>query len=420
MRSPFGMVIISLVAVIVLSTAHLAADPWLGDAQSVAESPNPQYRPAVGFNSVDDEYLVVWDEEDDLGISSVAGVRVGADGQVHSFAFYISDPAVESYEAEVAFDPVLNRYLVVWNSGYSGSVDVVGRFIPSGGPSPSYPEFTIASSSPDRFNPAVVHCPDLAEYLVVWENYGAASPNRIVAQRWAADGSGAITSELVITDAATHRAKPKVAWNSGVSEYLIVYEKTSAGGEMDIWATRLSWSGGVLGTEVGIAGWPGPEIEPDLATCRGIALVAWKGGVGTDSKVYSRLVHGDGTVGAIVSDLSGSESDHKRPAVSCSESGAEFLISWEGAYSFNRDVLAAFVEMDGFSGGSFEVYRSQGATLDFTAPDVVFGSGGKALVVWEDDRPDGTSQDIAGRLVGGRLFYDDFESGDMRFWSDVQ
>jgi len=412
--------VLALGVIVVLSTVNLAADHWLGDVQTLVDSDYFQVRPSIAYNSVDDEYLLVWDEEGDGGISRVAGVRVNADGQVPFFAFFISDPAVESYKAEVAFDSVLNRYLVVWNTGYGGSQDVVGRFIPSSGPSSSYPEFTIASSAPDRFNPTVAYCPSLGEYLVVWENYGAASPNRIVAQRWAADGSGTITSGLIITDAVTHRAKPKVVWNASVSEYLIVYEKTSSGGEVDIWATRLSWSGGVLGSEVGIAGWPGPEIEPDLATCRGKSLVAWKGGIGADSKVYSRLVHGDGTVGAIVSNLSGTESYHKVPAVSCSEGGAEFLVSWEGAYSLTRDVLAAFVDMDGVSEGSFEVYRSQGATLDFTNPDVVFGSGGKALVVWEDDRPDGTSQDIAGRLVGSRLFYDDFESGDMTFWSDSQ
>ncbi len=319
---------ITLIAVIALSAVTAVADPWLGDVQTLADAEHELWLPAVAYNSVDDEYLVVWDEDGDGGITRVAGVRVNSEGQSPFFAFYISDPAVESYAAEAAYDPILNRYLVVWNSGYDGSRDVVGRFIPSDGPSLSYPEFTIASSAPDRFNPTVAYCPSLAEYLVVWENHGPASPTRIAAQGWAADGSGPITSELIITDASIHRAKPQIAWNESVSEYLIVYEKTLAGGEVDIWATRLSWSGAVLGSEIGVAGWPGPEIEPDIASCRESSLVVWKGGTGTDSKVYSRSIDGNGTVGTIVSNLSGSQSNHKLPSVSCNENGAEFLVAW--------------------------------------------------------------------------------------------
>ncbi len=123
-------------------------------------------------------------------------------------------------------------------------------------------------------------------------------------------------------------------------------------------------------------------------------------------------------VGTIVSNLSGSQSNHKLPSVSCNENGAEFLVAWEGEFSFTRGVLAAFVETDGASQGTFDVWHSQGAPISFTKPDVAFGAHGKALIIWEDDPTDGTSQDIAGRLVGGRLFVDGFESGHRGYWED--
>ena len=408
---------ILLVTMISFLPLCATGDPWLGDAQILAADTPYQFRPAVAYNSVHDEFLVVW-HADVSGINGIFGTFVDSAGLPLGPSFAIGDPGVNQFRADVAYDPANDRYLVVWMSGYSGDLQIFGRFIPPAGPSTTYPVFTIASAAPDRYDPSVAFNPSLGEYLVVWQNYNASTANWISAQRWAADGSGAITPVLTITSGPQYRIRPKVAWNDLTFGYLIVYERTDVGGEVDIWGTRLSWSGSVLGSEIGIAGWPGLEIEPDLASCRGNYLTVWKGGIGTDAKVYSRAVSGSGTVGSIVSDLSGGDSNQYHASVACNESGAEYLVSLEGAANaVAREVLGVFVEIDGTSRGSFQIVRSPTATVDFTRPALAFGSHAEALVAWEENPLDGGSQGIAGRLVGGRLFADGFESGDLGYWA---
>lgn len=414
----------SIVLIVLLTIWNTAAtaDPWMGNTQTLAADAEDQFQPAVAYNSIHDEFLVVW-QADVSGDYEIVGVRVDSAGAPIGSSFAISDPGTSQFAPDVAYDPINDRYIVVWVSDFSGTLtdtDIAGRFIPWDGPSASLAPFGINGALTGQWHPSVAVSQAIGEFLVVWSNIETATPAWISAQRWATDGSGSVTPAFDITSGPEYRINPKVAWNDVESQYLVVYERFIGGNEEDVYGTRLTWAGAVLGTEIGIAGWSDEENQVDVASCRGDYLVVWKGGVDAGSKVYARAVLGDGSVGAVVSNLTGPHPRENQPSVACNENGAEYVMTWElqNAEGY-RGVRGAFIGLDATPRDVYHIYfPGAGQVLDYTRPELAVGDHSEALVAWESDRPDLTSQDIRGRLAGGRLFADGFESGDDNYWAD--
>ncbi len=145
----------------------------------------------------------------------------------------------------------------------------------------------------------------------------------------------------------------------------------------------------------------------------------WSTGSDSTAEIYSRAVSADGSVGPIVANLSGATGYQDGPSVACSESGAQYLAVWQ---RFDTDItvrshgiVGAFIELDGTPAERFTIFERLN-DLDDMHPGIAFGDHGKALVAWDSQRPDLTSTDIVGRLVGDRVFADGFETGDPRYW----
>ena len=364
------------------------------------------------------------------GVDEVFGVRVDSQGAPIGSSFPISGPGNNQWDPAVAYDPVHDRYLVIWTFDYSGDgtdTDILGRFIPWDGPLPSEPVFVVDEALSMQRGSALAYNPETLEFLAVWQDNEEAGPYWILGRRFSADGSNA-SSTFNIIDGPLDTFSPKVAWNSETSEYLVVYDQPNAGGGSDVYGTRLAADGGAIPPAIGIAGWPGGEWDPDVAACRGDFLVVWVASVGAneddDTEVYARAVTGDGSVGIIVADLPGDFTNERDPAVACNEGGGEVFVTWQAMFtdSNNFGVVGAFLELDADpQDGVVSIYApSVGNELDFQSPGLAFGADDHALVAWDSDRPpDGSVIDVHGRFVGNRLFADGFESGDLIYWVDL-
>jgi len=417
------------VFVITLFLANLtvSADPWLGDARILAADQGYQWEAAVAYNSVHDEYLAVW-TTDAAGVEEVYGIRVDSEGVPIGSYFAISEPGYNQWDPAVAYDPVNDRYLVTWTFDYSGNgtdTDIRGRFIPWDGPSQTYRAFGVEVALSNQKNSAIAYNPINLEFLIVWDDHEDGFPFQILGQLLAADGSTA-TSALGIANGPLGCYRPRVAWNRETQQYLVVYQQDGTGNQTDIYGTLLTATGSPVAPAIGIAGWPGGEYDPDLASCRGSFLVVWVGVLpgesDDDTEIFTRAVSGDGIVGSIVTDLPGDYLNERQAAVACNRSGNQYLVSWYAQFtdSLNYGVLGAFVNLDASpQTGTFAVFApTVGNNLDYQYPGIAFNGADRALVAWEADRPpDGTFVDIAGRLVGGRLFADGFESGAETYWA---
>ncbi len=409
---------ILFVSAALLALAHAAAaGPWMANTQTLAMHDPYQLNPVVSYDSVDDEYIVVW-QEDNSPISEIYGVRVDTSGIVIGTPFLISSSSNHSQQdPDVAYDFFNNQYLVVWSYDYSaGDLDIKAVFIPGASTTVST-EFWIDNSTDTTKKPAVVFNPADMNFDVVYD-CGSGFNLRTVA----ADGTG-MGDIQTISGTSSSSWEPDIAWNQAHSQLLLTYEcMADNDGWVDLCALRLTSYASTIGSEIIVA----PHLAdhdispPVVGSCRGSSLIPYwaYNGPTSEATMEAKIVHFDGSMVSV--GQFGHAATVSSIGISCSESAGEYLVTWDrefegsGYYSFG--IVGAFVDTEGHEGNPFIIY----ATPDnfyFTKPSVAYGSRGKTLVAWQSDRPPSTdSTDIRGRLVGNRIFADNFESGGDGLW----
>ncbi len=409
---------ILFVSAALLALAHpAAAGPWMANTQTLAMHDPYQLDPVVSYDSVDDEYLVVW-QEDDSPVSEIYGVRVDTSGMVIGIPFLISSSSGHAQQdPDVAYDFFNNQYLVVWSYDYSdGDLDIKAVFIPGASTTVST-EFWIDDSTATSEKPAVVFNPADIVFDVVYET-GSVFTLRTVA----ADGSG-MGDILTISGTSSSSWEPDITWNQAHSQLLLTYEcMADSDGWVDLCALRLTSYASTIGSEIIVAlHLMDCDISPPVvASCRGSSLIpywTWDGAT-SEETMEAKIVHFDGSMVSV--GQFGIASTVSTIGISCSESAGEYLVTWDRAFEgsgySSYGIVGAFVDTEGHEGDPFIIY----ATPDnfyYTKPSVAYGSRGKALVAWQSDRPPSSdTTDIRGRLVGNRIFADNFESGNDGYW----
>ncbi|MGD2155634.1 MAG: hypothetical protein PVG32_02080, partial [Anaerolineales bacterium] len=73
------------------------------------------FEPAVAYNSLRDEYLVVWSNTRAGGATKdIYARRVRGDGTLLSYWTITHNANFHNYEPDVAYSPLQDEYLVVW------------------------------------------------------------------------------------------------------------------------------------------------------------------------------------------------------------------------------------------------------------------------------------------------------------------
>ena len=396
-----------------------AGSEVLGPIHTVSAYGGDEANPAVAYHPNRDESLVVWQADNGTTLE-IRGCIVGSDGQPAGPAFVLSDPAFgnDQFAPDVAYDPLHDRYVVVWIWDYSGTLtdtDLQGRIVPATGPDPAWPQFTIANPTSGQWSPSVAVPTGLAEFMVAWTDLDGTNPPEIHGRRMASDGSGPVTPAFVIAAGTRPRAQPDLAWNAGTSQYLVVYEVTDAGPELDVAAIRLTWAGGVLGVEFGVADWPGEEHRAAVASCGGASLVIWEGGDDPFSYVYVRPVDEAGAVGpvTVINDAFPGE---QWPAVACDPDSGLFHSVRESVYPGGLIGVAGAVHApSGEVLAEHDVRPVLPDQLESFDPAVAAVGNGRVLAVWEHEYTD-ADRDVEARFLDLDIFNDGFESGGDGRW----
>ena len=385
-----------------LGVASTTAGPHLSGEIVVSDLDNEEYLPDVAYNWKHHEYLVVWHTKWNIGTRDIRAARVSDTGQVLSRFTVYEHATRDSAQPAVAYDPVNDRYLVVWTFdafGNGSNWDLYGRFIPWNGPNAGLTEFPICTWGTHQWNPKVAYGRAMEEFLVVWANeyQSGALPMYISGRRVkAADGSfPGGSSDLTINHATENRINPDVTYNLYRNEYLVVYDNV-----VDIFGIRLT---GDLhhnfGGEFGIAGWPDQEQHPAVAACEGADqyLVAWQSLASGSNDVYARFIRGDGTV-AGVHLVDATTSPDEEPDVACDMSGQQYLIAWQTRYTnLKYGIWGRLAHPDESMDPSFAIVEPYATANRMDL--VVAGGYTNYLVAWEHERAGTSYQDIHGRLI---------------------
>ncbi|MBN2112578.1 MAG: hypothetical protein JW785_00465 [Acidimicrobiia bacterium] len=301
-------------------------------------------------------------------LAASAGAQAEAGGRLPPLVVFDTEisgaPGDQQWPA-IAWNATDNEYLVVWqdtrNLGTRGH-DIYGRRLDALG-SPIGADFRISGPQAlkDEYEPAVAWSRMANRYLVVWRDGRdlLGKGDEIFGRVLAADGTPVGGDKRISSPKATQNEyQPDIVWNQTSGRFLVVW--------MD-------------GRNLGSRGWD----------------------------VYGRLVKTDGKPSGRDRRISGprATSNEGRPAVAWDQTGNRYLVVWEderGPVARGQDIYGRLLNSNLQPIGGDHRISGPKATSDEHEPDVAWnGSAGRHVVVWRDERNDGTTgDDIYGRVVG--------------------
>ena len=369
------------------------SEPSLGEEIVISALDNEQYLPSVAYNSNHDEYLVVWHNK--WGANrDIYAQRINGKGELLSWFAVGPTAPLNPYpndrvQPSVAYDPMNDRYLIVWaydTSGNGSNYDIHGVFVNWDGPIQGLHQFVICDWTTQQWVPKVTYNSVEEQFMIVWWTDHPSVPDYISGRRINASNGSLLPSDsdFTINHTTEVRVNPEISFNEQRNEYLVVYDDTQ-----DIFATRFSAEGAPLGVgEFQIAAWTGAEILPSVDYCsqNDQYLVAWQN---PQPDIYARFIKGDGTIDGAPLHLEYTSVEEIKPKVACDQAGRQFLVTWQQQFSSITGpygISGQFVNFDKTLGKFFVLMSpTSGVSAEFTSP-VVAGGKVNFLTVWEHDR----------------------------------
>lgn len=401
-----------------LDAASVASGSPFGFNFAITNVSNDQVQAAVAYNSQDEQYLVVFQNEWNSGANkSIAAQRVSKNGTLVGNPFNIDPGSPPSHSPDVAYNSRENNYLVVWEQEDTFGPGVYAALVSATGT--VFPERAIATASGilDYSAPAVAYSYTSNKYLVVWQAHWSPSPlqhfieGQFVLNTGVPDSSGSFTISQDPTPAdGNYRKNPDVAYNRRRNEHLVVWEQRLSGTNYDIYARRVQGASGQLlgASDIAISTQSYEEINPAVAAIppvgsEGQYLVVWqREWTSTDRDILARRVTGGGAVDGSTFGINTDFDDLYNPAVAGSESNQQYLVAWrEEGYSqfFIWDgIVGRAVASDGSLLGEEGVVGG----ISGDNPAVASGPLGDFLVAFDDQLTG--DREIYGRLWGSRLY----------------
>ena len=200
------------------------------------------WTPRVAWNSYRNEYFVVWTA---MNMSSslpadVSGIRVSAAGSPlppHTVISDLNNP----HQADITYNLASDRYLVVWRDmAVPGYGDIKGALLKGidGTLFSSFGGFPIDSAVQDQMLPAV-STNQQDRYIVVWQQVYTPADNDIYGIELNVNGQPVTTGSFPISVSGDNETRPTVAARPGTArDYFAAWQRTTATGEA-IYASRL-------------------------------------------------------------------------------------------------------------------------------------------------------------------------------------
>ena len=252
--------------------------------------------PDVAYNSTNNEYLVVWEGDDNFGlleddefevwgqrIDGATGAEIGDDDFRISHSGPDGDPNFEAGDPAVAYNSTNNEYLVAWRGDdvTFGEFEVYGQRIDGAtGAEVGATDFRISDMGPDG-NPnfgasslTMTYNSTNNEYLVVWRgDDGVDDELEVYGQRIDGETGAEIeTNDFRISDLGPEgdpnfsASDPDVTYNNTNNEYLVVWRGDDiTNGENEVYSQRLNAATGAeIGTNDFRVSDVGPDGDPDF------------------------------------------------------------------------------------------------------------------------------------------------------------
>jgi hypothetical protein len=387
-----------------------AQSPVLGEFIDIQVDELENLEPAIIYNSIHKEYLVVWYTRQGEFTWDIWARRVGINGNLESIFNVASVEAKHLTQPDVAYSPVQDEYLVVYNYEVTSSdTDIYGTRFKWNGSLISAP-FPIITVVDKQMYPSLAYNSTDDEYLVVYTNEWVGGHMDIAAQRIDASDGSLISWANVATGTGEQRYDPDVAYNPARNQYLITYAIAPGPTYIRGKVASASLAGVSIAPEIELCctGVSGQEWGTQIATGPDEYLVTFERGP-LFGPIYGRRVSGEGTPlgSATAFDIS-STPPYDFNVSQAIAYGAEFgyLVVFSLSPDTTRieDIYGRYVMAgsDSAAGGEFGIDLTE---FNQNKPSVSCTPSGDCLVVYEDNWPDGTDFEIRARFVKPHRVY---------------
>jgi len=165
-KDPVGY---DILGVIMNLDGTMASDPFI----VAGETENDHRLAKAAYNPDDNQILVVFLYRSPGGNRDIRGRIVNHDGTVVEEDIIIADHPTDEDMPTVAYSTLSHEYMVTWDVDLDPNVDdrnIYGRRIARDG-SPIGDEFPISTAPKDQFYSEIAYNPELDQYLIVWEDF---------------------------------------------------------------------------------------------------------------------------------------------------------------------------------------------------------------------------------------------------------
>jgi len=265
----------------------------LSDDFGISTAPSDQCFPALVYNSTEDKYLIVW-QDHRSGNWDIYGQCISPKGDQGSSFPIVTHPDNQE-RPDVVYNSVNNEYLVVWQDYRRGDWDIYARRI-SSDCTPSGSEVPVAQQPERQWYPALAYDSADNQYLVVWWDNRRGDGGDIYGQRLSYDGQP-LGDNVPISAAQNVQRFPDVSYSDLDNEYLVVWTdyRNLASTDFDIYGQRVASNGEKQGDALAISTAARDQSYPAVAhnNLEDQSLVVWQDGRYYDTlhwEVYGELV----------------------------------------------------------------------------------------------------------------------------------
>lgn len=200
-----------------------------------------QFNPQVAYNSIDDTYMVNWEDFRNVGgmwdPSDIYGALLNREGeQLAEIAMiddFGDDDEGDQRVQKSAYNPDRNEFLAVWRD-VRPSLDgagLVGRIFQADG-TPTGEDFVIVDHTGDQGYPQLVYVQKKKQYFIAWDD--TRNGNSDIYASWLNNSGKPAGGAIPLCTDPGNQGYPYIAYSPLMEQFLIAWRDTNAPDDYDV------------------------------------------------------------------------------------------------------------------------------------------------------------------------------------------
>jgi hypothetical protein len=341
--------------------------------------------PAVAWNAIANEYLIVWVQDNPNSSRAIYGRRVTANGTLLGGDLAIATPGSYAWPPTIAWNSEANEFLVIWSDERSGSsFDIYGQRIGANGALLGN-NFAIAVAANDQLEPSVAWIAVSNQYLIVWMDMRSDSHGDINGQL--VHGNGALLRGNFAISSESNRIEvlPRAVWNAAADEFLVAWIDLHGG--YFLYGRRLTVNGTPLGGGLALNAITNQQWEPALVwSTANQYMIVWEDYRNSPScGIHGQRIGNTGVLAGSDLLVGTAASQAARPDLAWNAGSNEYLVVWADSRS---GLVRIYGQRIGASGTLYNDNFLINTAGDYSVSPAVGwnATANQYLVVWSDTR----------------------------------